>query len=216
MTEMTTAVIKIAPGLNPEVTKLLDEVMRIKEWSDKRVISNGEDYKAGTNDLSVISRMIKVVEDKRKEYTVPLNLHLDNINGSFKLLSGPLSEAQLTTKKKMLAYYAEIERQRQEAERIEQEKYKLAQQEMELKGEHTVDLTPVERPEEAPRTVRTEFGTTSQRQNWKWEVIDFSRVPDDYKVIDSTMLNSIAKKHHDQKPVPGIRFYDEPTLQVRT
>ncbi|KKL89409.1 hypothetical protein LCGC14_1914960, partial [marine sediment metagenome] len=31
-----------------------------------------------------------------------------------------------------------------------------------------------------------------------------------------TMLTSTAKKHKDTKPVPGVRFYFEPGLLVRS
>ena len=87
---------------------------------------------------------------------------------------------------------------------------------MELKGEHTVDLTEVEKPDEAPRRVSTEVATSGLRKNWKWEVVDFSIVPDEYKVIDSSQLSAIARKHHDQKQIPGIRFYSEDGLNVRS
>jgi len=32
----------------------------------------------------------------------------------------------------------------------------------------------------------------------------------------SSQLTAIARKHHDQKPVQGIEFYNEPTVRVST
>ena len=85
---------------------------------------------------------------------------------------------------------------------------------MKLKGEITesVNLVPVN---EAPKRVSTNMGTASMRDNWKYEVTDFALLPDAYKVPDTTMLTSVAQKHHDQKPIPGVRFYNEPGLSVR-
>ena len=53
------------------------------------------------------------------------------------------------------------------------------------------------------------------RDNWTYEVTDFNLVPREYMVIDTVMLNAIAKKQHDSKPVSGIRFYNNPTMVVR-
>jgi len=47
-------------------------------------------------------------------------------------------------------------------------------------------------------------------------VVDFKALPDEYKIPDTAMLNAIAKKHHDTKQIPGVRFYNEPILTVNT
>jgi len=44
----------------------------------------------------------------------------------------------------------------------------------------------------------------------------FALLPDEYKVVDTALLTSTAKKNKDTKPVPGIEFYFEPGLQVRS
>jgi len=209
-----TAVIKIAPGMNPDVVKLLNEVMIIKEYADKRVITSGEEDKNATNDLVLMRNLADKIEDKRKEYTVPLNTHLGNINSAFKLLSEPLAQSIKITREKATAYKVEQERRQREQEEINRKRMEAAEAEMKLKGELTESVNLIE-VEEAPKHTRAELGTSGLMDVWKYEVTDFAALPDEYKVVDTAMLNSIAKKHHDQKQIPGVRFYNEPTLQTR-
>ncbi|MBA7684472.1 hypothetical protein ES703_92868 [subsurface metagenome] len=86
---------------------------------------------------------------------------------------------------------------------------------MKLKGELTESVNLVEVAPEAPKSVSTDMGTSGMTDSWKYEVFDFALLPDEYKVPDTAMLNSIAKKHHDQKQVPGVRFFNEPFITVR-
>lgn len=208
----STTLVQIAPGMNPDVIKLLNEVMSIKEWADKRDIAKLEDVKDATNDLSVIAKLKKVIEEKRKDYTDPLNTHLKDINNAFKLLSEPLEQANSVTRQKVLAYNAGVERQRQEAEAIEREKLELARRENELKGEHTVDLSPVERPAETPARVRTDLGMTSKMTVRKWAVEDITQVPPEYLIVDAAKVTKQVKAGIGA--IPGIRIYEEETLRV--
>lgn len=210
-----TAIIKVDPEKDEAVVSLLSEVTSILAWANQRTIATAEDVKTATDDLSLIAKLKKAVVEKRKEYLEPLKTHEKTINDAFKLLSEPLNTADKITRDKVLAYNAEIERQRQKQEEINRKRMEAAQAEMELKGELTESVDLVEVTPEVKR-VSTELGTLGQRDNWKYEVVDFALLPDDYKVVDTTMLNSIAKKHHDQKQIPGVRFYNEPILAINT
>lgn len=211
-----TAEIRIAPRDDVTVVNLYLEAVKMLDYAKGRVISTNEDLKPATEDLSLIANYKKAIEEKRKEYTVPIREKLDLVNEAFKELMAPVLEADKITRDKILWFHNEQNRLREEAERIEAEKLRLAQAEMELKGEHTVDLEPVEKPEVVPDRIRTQVGDAGTMDVWKYEVVDFALVPDEFKVVDHTMLGAIARKHHDAKQVPGIRFYSEKTLRVNT
>jgi len=214
---MTTAIIKVSPGTDEAVVALLNEVTSILGYAHQRTIANADNVKDATNDLSMMAKLKKAVEEKRKEYTDPLNEHVKSINNAFKLLTDPLAEADRITRQKVLAYNAEIERQRQEAEAIEREKMELAKREATLKnGEITVDLTPVDKPEATPDRVRAEVGMTSKMMVSKWEVINLSIVPDEYKMIDATKVGNVVRASKGSIIIPGIRIWQEPTLRVST
>lgn len=209
-----TAVVNINPGVNTDVMRLHEEILKALHYARERIITKPDEVDMATKDLSLIKKLTKTVQEKRTDYVKPLNDHVAEINATFKLLTEPLIEADKITRRKILDYNAEVNRKIQEAAKIEQEKLDLARREEELIGEHTVDLSPVEAPAPARQTVRTDLGTASIRKNWKWEVIDFSLVPDEYKVIDNSQLSTIARKHHDAKVIPGVRFYSEEGLQM--
>jgi hypothetical protein len=115
----------------------------------------------------------------------------------------------------MLDFTREQDRIRSEQEEINRKRQEAAEAEMKLNGELSESVNLVEVSPEAPKTVATDLGTAGQRDNWKWEVVDFALLPDEYKVVDSSLLTAVAKKHHDQKPIPGVRFFNEPIIAVR-
>jgi len=211
----STAVIRIEPGKSPDVVKLLNEVMIIKEYADKRVITGPEDVKDATNDLSSIAKLKKAVEEKRKEYVGPLNEHIKKINDTFKFLSEPLGQADQVTRHKVLAYNAEIERQRQEIEEVNRLAQEVARKQAELNnGEFTVDTTPVEAPAATPQRVRADEGMTSKMTIKKWELIDITLVPADLLMVDAAKITKLVKAGIGE--IRGIRIWDEPTLRVTT
>ena len=213
--EFPTAVVRIEPGKDLMVQQLLAEIMHIREWADKLVVSSEDQVKAATNDLSIMSKLKKAVEEKRQEYVGPLNTHVKAVNDAFKFLTGPLAEADKTARDKVTAYKVEQDRRRREAEETNRLAAEVARRQAASSGtgEFTVDVTPVAVPE-TPRLTRTDQGTSGLVDNWLYEVTDFKLLPDEYKVADEAMLNAIAKKHHDSKQVPGVRFFNKPGLRV--
>ena len=209
-----TAVVNVAPGKDEVVQKLLTEVMKVREVALKMVVATDEDVKMATNDLSLMSGLKKAVDEKRREYVDPINEHVKSVNDAFKLLTGPLNEADKLVRQKVVDYKQEQQRRQREAEEVNRQKEELARKEAALNyGEVTIDTTPVD-VVEAQKTTRTDLGAAGMVDNWKWEVVDIDVVPREYLVPDAAMLNAIAKKHHDQKKVEGVRFYNEPTLRV--
>ena len=211
------SLVLIAPSSDLEVIAFYNEAIRLREYAEARVIVTNDDLKPANDDLAIIARVKKGMEAKRKDYLSPFQNHVKEVNEAYKTLMEPVEQADKITRNKILAFSAEQERKRREAEAIEAEKLVLAGREAKLKGgEFTVDLSPVAKPEAVPDRIRTDMGSSGQRDNWTYEVIDFTILPDEYKVADTTMLNAIAKKHHDQKQVPGVKFFNKPILAVNT
>ncbi|KKM98742.1 hypothetical protein LCGC14_1154880 [marine sediment metagenome] len=191
------------------------ESVKLLEYAEKRVIATLADNKTANNDLAIISKIKKMMEGKKREYLEPLLLKTNDIRQTYNYLMAPVLEAEKVTKGKMLAYDAEQTRIRKEQEEINRKRQEAAEAEMRLNGELTESVSLVEVVPEAPKRVSTEMGTSGQRDNWKYEVVDFPLLADAYKVADNAQLNAIAKSHHDQKEVPGVRFYNEPIIAVR-
>ena len=210
----TETAVALRPGEDIEAHSYYDEALKLQQYAERRVITTVEDLKLASDDLSIIAKLKKAMEEKRKQYLRPFREQIEAISDTYIYLMKPVLEADKITRSKMLAYQQEQDRIRREQERINKMRLEAAQAEMELKGELTESVNLVE-VNEAPKRVMTDLGSTGMVDHWVYEIIDFSLIPDEYKMIDSSLLTAVARKHHDQKPIPGVRFYNEPYIATR-
>lgn len=210
----TTAMVRVNPQIDTEVMAFYNEATKLQEYAQARVITTAEDLKPATDDLSIIARVKRALEEKRREYVKPLQDHVKIVNDAFKSLMQPIETADQITRTKILAFQATQELKRREQEEINRLRLEAAQKEMELKGEITESVQLVEVSPEAPKKVQTEMGTTTTFKVRKWEIIDFSLVPDDLKVIDAGKVTKLVKAGIGS--ITGIRIWEEDSLRVNT
>ena len=213
-----TAIIKVGPEIDPDYIALKVEVEKLVLYADKRTVTNKEESELATNDLAFIAKLTKAVEERRVEYVKPLNDYVSQFNLAFKKLSEPLKEAKRITDQQIMSYQrkqAEARRKAEEAQAIANaEALRKAQEIKETTGV-IEDIKPevIDLPPEASTKVRTDFGTASQVDNWKYEIVDRSLVPAEFWVIDETGLGKqVRAGRHD---IPGVRIYNEPILRTR-
>ena len=212
--EKPTALI-LRPGEDVEARSYFEQAQRLLVYAEGRVIITLEDNKAASDDLTIISKVKKGMSEKRKEYLDPILGQAEAIRETYNYLMSPVLEADKITRQKMLDYRVEQERKRSEAEAIEAEKLELARREAELKGgEITIDLTPIGKPEAVPNVIRTEMGSSGQRDNWQWEVTDINQVPREYLMINAGMLTPIVKASKGKIVIPGITISNKPIIAV--
>ncbi len=212
-----TNLVLVKPEANIEVIAFYNQAVSLRDFARARVITTNDDLKPANDDLILIRKVKKAMEEKRKEYLKPFQDHVKETNDAYKTLMEPIEEADKLTANKMLAFDAEQKRKIREAEAIEAEKLALAKREAELKGgEITVDLTPVAKPEVVPDRIRTDMGSSGQRDNWKWELLDLNLVPREYLMINAGMLTPIVKASKGKLTIPGIRIYNEPIIAYRS
>lgn len=209
--KLDTSIIQV-PEANVTIESFQEQVDKLLVYSQARVVVCDDDAKGATDDLSVMSSLKKSIEERRKEYVSPLNDKVKVINNLFKTITEPLDEADKITRKKVLDYRAEQERQRREAEAINQAKQDLARREMELKGEITVDTKPVEVPQPPAKIVRGAMGSAGTAKVWKWQVEDFAKIPDQFKTTDD---KKILKAVQGGQAIPGVKAWQEETLRVK-
>jgi len=207
-----TALIQIRPDTDEKVVSLYQEAVKLQQYAEARVIQSDGDIKVATDDLSIIAKLKKAIEEKRKEYVGPINEHLKAVNDTFKNFAEPLNQADSITRQKILDYRKEQERIRREQERINQLRMEAARAEMELKGELTESVKVVEIAPEAPTHYRTESGILGKFMVRKWELVDFNLVPGEYKMLNEVLIGKLVRS--GIKTIPGIRIYEEETLRI--
>ena len=192
-----------------------DQALGLKQYAHDLVITTVDDLKPATDSLAIISKLKKAFDEKRKEYLQPFKEHIEAVNEAFKMLMEPILAADTMTRKKMFDFHVAQELIRRKQEESNRLKIEAAEAEMGLKGELSEPVNRIEVTKEAPKAVRTELGTAWMTDCWKYEVVDFALLPDEYKSVNTTLLNATTKANHDKKPVPGVRFYNEPFITVR-
>ncbi len=209
------AIIRIGPEHDPAVRTLAEHARGLLTIATGRAILAEQDLKPAVDDLSIIARASKSLEEKRNTYLAPLREHTNAINATFKSISAPLDEADRITRQKIQAYRAEVERRRAEAEAINKAKEELAMREAEFSGtgEISVDTTPVGVPMTPARKVYAASGTLGTSKVKKWELLSFADVPDDFKQLDTARINRVVKAGGS---IAGIRTYEEDGLRLNT
>lgn len=209
----TTAEIQIAPEIDVTVQSLVEEARKLQTYAEGRMILSDDDLKPVLDDLTLIAKVKRALEEKKKEYLKPIKAHVEAISATFQAILGPLEDADRLNRSAMMRYRAEQQRKADEAEAINREKEALAKREAALNyGAHTVDLTPVEAPVPIAK-VRTDMGTAGVTKIKKWVLEDMAKVPDEYKVLDSGRITRVVKAGGS---IPGIRVFEEESLRVVT
>ncbi len=211
----TETALVLKPGEDMEAHGWHQEAMKLLKYAEKRVIATLDDVKVATDDLSIISKLKKAMTEKRKQELEPSKLETEAIRGTYDYLMAPVFKADKITRDKVLAFNQEQERIRLAQEEINRKRTEAAEQEMKLNGELSEPVGLVEVAPEAPKRTSTELGTAGRTDHWVYEIVDPLAVPREYLVVDTAMLNAIAKKHHDQKQIPGVRFINKPIITVR-
>ena len=201
----------------PGLFTLYQEAAGLLQFAKTRVIATAEDLKPATNDLAIILTCRKAMEARKKEIVGPIRAKLDLVQSAFNDIMFPVKEADRLTKDQVAKFDAKQRAQAAEAKRIEEEKYRLAQEEAKLNGtgEITVPLGTAQAPP-VQEVTRTNMGTLSGRSNWKARVVDFKALPDEYKLPNESMLNAYARTHKGEGEILGVEFYDDRNYSVRT
>ena len=210
------ALTRINPREDLAIMALYDEANKLLEYANNRVIATLDDTKAATNDLSLIAKLKKAMEAKRKDYLLPFQEHIKEVNDIYKALMAPVETADMVTRNKVMAFNREQERIKAEQEKINALRMEAATKEAALNNgeiKESVILVDVIQP---VKKVMADLASSGMRANWTYEVTDFAALPNEYKLPNTSMLNSLAKSIKDSRTIPGLRIYNDPTLAVRS
>lgn len=191
-------------------------------------ITNDAEYERGGDILKDIKARIKAVKDYWKAPKAAAQAAHKTLVDREKQMLKPLEDAEGTVKKTMLAYTTEQRRIAEEAARKarEEEQARLAalaaQAERQGDADSAAfmrDMMDAAEPEQVQPTAAAKG--VSVRTTWKARVTDPKLVPayfDGYELreINMTALNGLARQYEGGLDIPGVEFYRDETLSVRT
>lgn len=196
------------------------------------LVMTSMDVETASHFVKNYSKIKNAVEKLRKETVEPLNGQVKEINGHFKVFISEVVEEEerlsrllldFNRKQQEIARQKAIEERRAAeekaiAEAIEKEKRLKA--EAEAKGESPdavkVEVAIVaETIAEAPKLSQKNSQGISTMKVAKWRVVDFSKIPDEFKTTDDAKITAARKAAGAEcaaSTIPGIEFYFEETL----
>lgn len=202
---------------------------------DYEIISPERALAAG-DDLKEIKSLARQLEAKRTAITRPINKALKEINSLFKPAKFWLSQAEILTKGKLLAYQAEqdqiaAEAQRQADEAARKERVKL-EKAADLAAQAGMDDRADELQEEAAvqeahviQSAAPKIEGVHTRVTWKAEVVDkmeFIKFIGENShlhgllLINQSALNAQARSLKDSLDLPGIKVVPEKSIAARS
>lgn len=211
---MTDAVLKVEPQIDAEVLRLQEEGNHLLGEAKAMVISNNDHVTSATFDLGKLSDLKKALENLRKQYLNPLQLHTKAINAVFTTVSVPISEADEIVRSKVLAYQKEQAALRAEEERVNRLKQEAEEAEARLQNRPVEEVKPIRVREETPTRVVSDEGAVGQRMIWKFKIDDESIIPREYLMVDMVKIGKMIRTGVCP-PIPGVVAWSEPILEVK-
>lgn len=197
------------------------------------VISNQEQYESAAGILKQVKSRYNELDKQRKEITTPLDVAKKAVMDLYRKPLELLESGEKLIKRAMVNFTEEQERIAREKQRelqrladIEAEKErkkleaKIARAEASGKNEK-VEMLQQEKEQLAAVVVPTivsevqKVSGVSFSENWKAEVIDFSKLSDEFKLPNLTALDKIAKATKGSLAIAGVRFYSEKVVSSR-
>ena len=186
--------------IQSEVDSFLYEFQEVK-------IATIDEYTQWSDRLKVVQNKIKKVEDKRMEYTRPLDESKKKIMADFKSITEPLEEFVKVVKSEMIRWHNE-DQARKDAEQAEIEAKALK-----LAKEQGISEVQVEVINQEQKTQRGAVSAATVRTVWTFEVEDETQIPREYLVVDESAIRKAVQG--GLRRIPGVKIYEEKQLSIR-
>ena len=207
-----TSLTLVTPTQDLSVVALYNEAQKLLEYANNRVITNADDTKAATNDLSLIAKLKKAMEAKRKDYLLPFQEHVKEVNDTYKTLMAPVEQADMVTRQKVMAFQREQARIAAEQEEINRLRMEAAQKEAALNNGEIKEAVNLVEVQEVQKNVSTDMGSLGIMKVRKFAVEDITKVPAEYLRVDEVAIGKLVRAGIPS--IPGIKIWTEETLKV--
>ena len=210
-----TAVIRINPDSDEAFVALRSEAERLLIWAQARTVANDNDLKGAADDLNILAGYRKRLKEKQSDWTGPIREHLEKVAGAFRSISDPLDQADQITKDKIGAYRQILKDRTAAAEKANALRLQAAQLEAAANDgviSEPVVIKPV--PPAPAKTLRTDVGTLTSREDWDYEIVDVSQLPREYLKPDLVKLRHDVVTNKGKLVIPGIRQFQKESFRT--
>jgi len=200
-----------------EIQTIQENATSLQQKIQAIEVTDESSSKLASTWLGFLAQGIKKLEDKRTFFKKPILEAGRNIDNEFRTMIEPLEKLSRLLKDKVLSYNRLLQAQ------IEERKKTVTETAKEL-GLPVPEESEMELQTAKPATVKTTLGTTFSTKRWAWKVIDETKIPREYFMLDEKKISGLMRAHqkniHGVKTmelkIDGIEFYQEEDISVRT
>jgi len=226
--DSTTDVVLANPPDSKAITEAKQSAHALLEQAKGLVVENAEDFKIGGAIIIRCATATRALDGLMRPNIKRLDVAHKAAIAELKALTMPLTEARGYANGTMRAWERAEARKKAEAEaKLREAALKEEHARRDAQAEHMANIGQTEeavelldRPVAAPvvhiPSTVPKIAGQSVRKTWKARVVDAKLVPDQYKVVDMTGLNAMARSFKERAVCPGVEFYAEETTTQRS
>lgn len=201
------------------------DIIRINGWAIEAEqaakvleVNNDQDDQQANEIFLKVKKFVKDSNAEREKFKAPFFQMGKTIDGTYKPFLDRFKAAADAIEVKILAWRKkkrEIIAEQDRKNQAEFEAKRKAEEEKVAKNpllEQKYIPPPVQFIQE--NSVRTDSGSSTERKFWTYEVTDFSKLPDSFKIENPKAINEVIRG--GERNIPGLRIFQEITLSGRT
>lgn len=199
------------------VGQMADEAQALCDEHKEVVIENRVQFSAGAEVLRSIKGLLKGLEAERVKVTGPMNAALDQVNDWFRGPRAKLEKAERTMKDALAKFENAETAKIREQERLAAEQARVEREELERRAAKAEAAGKVEKAAElttraaavvpaTPALAPVKARGASFTDVWDTKVVDASKVPREYLVVDEAKIRAVVKALKGAIQIPGVEI----------
>lgn len=210
----------VSPAARDAIQKAAADAHELAQHLDAAIVRDAGTAASVTELLTMTATTRRSLDDARLSITAPLKARAKQIEDAVRPLGQALDDLLALGKRKVIAWQqAEAEKVRCAREQREREEVEARRQAAAAAAAGAPPPTPpapFPPPPpivDAPRGVRTDYGTASVVRRWDFEIVDFSKLPGMFLLPNERAIR--ASVNAGVREIPGVRIFQRDDLAVR-
>ena len=226
---------QITPLIQKDDREEIGHIVSLYERCKSMVVNSQQDCQVAADVLSDVKARIRLLDDRRKAITAPLDAAKKSVMDLFRPAADAGADIERELKGKIGAYMTEQERIRREEQAKAEEKARKERERLEARAQAAAESGNVEKAVElelraattvavAPAAESAKIAGASVRYSWSAEVTDIvalckaigaGELPPTLVDVKQSELNRIASTWQNNREFPGLRISKKPVVASR-
>jgi len=211
--------------LTPEAQEAAEKALSVPQMAQAVVVVDNDTFAKAGEVLTLVKALRKEIDKSYDPIIKAAHLTHKEAVKSKKIADEPLVKAEKHLKPQIGSYLKKKEQERIEEEarlmreaekKADDERIRLAAEAEDAGAHEEAEAIIDEEPEPvAPPIVvddTPKLDGVSVRQNWKFKIVDESKIPRKYMVPNEKAIGAMARSLKSMADIPGVTFYPEDSV----